>query len=146
MLAKPELRKEMSGKRSVMSLDKRLKASFSVLENLERLEEFQHASDILAYLSLPEEVRTDEIIEKVIEKGRRIYVPLVSKQEIWVSRIPGMNIKFKYGSFGIREPKKEYWDLRSSKDLDLAIIPGLAFDRSPPSAISKTALIQFLIL
>ena len=116
-------------KRLAVSENERLKSSWLVLENLESLDRFRQASNILFYLSLEEEVRTDEIISRASQTGQRVYVPLsCSLGKIHVTRIPGMSIEFEKRAFGIREPKKEFWDICDPCELDLVIVPGLAFD------------------
>lgn len=128
MLSKSELRREMSDRRFAMLSGERIEASRAVLENLEFLSEFRRASGILFYLSLEEEVRTDEIIKRMIERNRRVYVPLLNGSQLLLTRIYGMEVEFEKRVFGIREPKKKYWDLCSPDRLDLVIVPGLAFD------------------
>ena len=92
---------------------------------------FQNAATVLIYLSIPGEVETDALIQTALDRGKTVGVPVIDKQndDLIVSRLPGLNIEFDVGPFGIREPAKRFLKPLSPEDLDLVIAPGLAFDK-----------------
>ena len=93
--------------------------------------EFQKADRVLIYLSKDEEVGTDNLLGRALELGKRVCVPVVDQEtdELQVSELPGPEIDFRIGAFGVREPTKEGLNFVSSDQVDLVIVPGLAFDR-----------------
>ena len=88
------------------------------------------ARNILFYLSLDSEVQTDEMIERSIAMGKKVYVPLVSKETrtLKVTELFGLNIGFKKGPYGVREPEAEHLKVVPATVLDFVVAPGLAFD------------------
>lgn len=81
---------------------------------------------ILAYHPLPGEVDLLPLIAE--ETGKTWVFPLVDGESLALHRwTPGA--PWVTGSFGIREPDPEHWPLVTPGSIDLALIPGLAFDR-----------------
>tara|TARA_B100000686_G_C16686259_1_gene914979 strand:- start:560 stop:1099 length:540 start_codon:yes stop_codon:yes gene_type:complete len=108
--------------------EERLRASNAVLENLRLLNKYRESRAILFYLSLEEEVQTDEIIEKSIQIGRQVCVPVIDHKELRVARISRLDMEYEENSYGVREPRRDSWDLIDPTELDLVLVPGLAFD------------------
>jgi 5-formyltetrahydrofolate cyclo-ligase len=84
------------------------------------------------YLSLGNEVRTDEMITRSLENHQRVYVPRLVPRErrLEVCGIADMNQEFELGSYGIREPSRLNTRVVSPSKIDAVIAPGLAFDYS----------------
>ncbi len=93
--------------------------------------EFQAADKVLIYLSKEGEVDTDNLLDRAFELGKRVCVPVVDreKDELRVSELPGPEIDFRLGAFGVREPAEEDLNFVPSDQIDLVVVPGLAFDR-----------------
>lgn len=88
--------------------------------------EFRNASVVLAYMSVPGEVPTREFLEKW--RGRKRFVlPKVSGDTLFLKEYsPELLVK---GYMGIEEPSDSAPDVDPSL-IDLALIPGVAFDSS----------------
>lgn len=129
-MSKTSIRKEMSRMRREMSLDAVVRKSHMIADRLFALEMFQESGDILTYLSLPQEVQTDSIIERALALGKNIYVPLVDRNEkrLLVTRLRGLDIGFVEGDYGVRVPAEKHWDIVPPSTVDLVVCPGLAFD------------------
>jgi len=86
---------------------------------------------MLFFLSLPSEVQTDEMIQKALDQGKKVYVPLVDwkRRRLNISEIPSLDIEFEEKCFGIREPGLSHVKIVSPKVLDFVLVPGVAFDR-----------------
>lgn len=86
---------------------------------------FQQAHTVLMYHSLPDEVRTHDFIRKWYV-SKRILLPVVKEDGLELYTYNGPD-RMKTGAYGIEEPTEgKFTDLRQ---IDLAVIPGVAFDR-----------------
>jgi 5-formyltetrahydrofolate cyclo-ligase len=105
--------------------------SRGITNKLVELEAFQSCRNILIFLSLPGEVQTEEMIERALSFGKKVYVPLVDAKHkrLEISELPGLDIEFKTKRFGIREPGPDHINIQPSANLDFVLVPGLAFDR-----------------
>jgi 5-formyltetrahydrofolate cyclo-ligase len=77
-------------------------------------------------------VQTEEIIKISIKMGKNVFIPIVLPECINLapSKIFNFDIELEKGKKGIFEPKKEYYRLFPSENIDLVIVPGVAFDLS----------------
>jgi 5-formyltetrahydrofolate cyclo-ligase len=99
----------------------------SVIDQIEILPEFQSAKTVLAYWSLPDELQTHSFVLKWY-KTKTILLPLVKGDILELRVFSGMDCMVEGPSFGILEPQLgEKYD---NSGIDMAIIPGLAFDKS----------------
>ena len=82
-------------------------------------------------MSLPREVQTDEMIQKALDLGKKVFVPIVdmNHRRLDISEVPNLDIEFEEKRFGIREPGLSHLNICSPNILDLVLVPGLAFDR-----------------
>jgi 5-formyltetrahydrofolate cyclo-ligase len=119
------LRKEI--KRRKAQADSKLFAqlSESVFDHIEALEAFKQAKTVLAYWSLPDEVFTHNFVKKW-HKSKAILLPLVVGDKLELRIFSGMECMEVGPAFGILEPSRG--DLAESLEIDLVIVPGLAFD------------------
>jgi 5-formyltetrahydrofolate cyclo-ligase len=128
---KATIRKEILGKRKAQDPKIRATQSRSIVGALLSHKEFQKADKVLIYLSGDGEVITDSLLDRAFELGKRVYVPVVNREnnELLISELPGPENNFRLGTFGIREPAEEDLNFVSPDRIDLVITPGLAFDR-----------------
>ena len=129
MLEKRELRKKIIALRSEMQSEEAHFLSNQICEIIQSLNEYKQAENILAYMSINNEVELKGLIDNALKSGKKVYIPkVISKTEMKFYQYDG---SFTEGSFGILEPKtcKEE-TLFSYKDNSktLVIIPGVAFD------------------
>lgn len=96
-----------------------------IREKVFALMQFQQAERIGFYASKEEEVDTWEIIREVLF-SKRIALPSVTKGKLIFSYLRNLN-ELKKGTYGIYEPKDPL-DVVELNDLDLIIVPGIAFD------------------
>ena len=104
--------------------------SRAITRNLVSLAEFKACRNILFFLSLPSEVQTEEMIQKALDQGKKVYVPIVDwkRRRLNVSEISGLDIEFEEKRFGIREPGLPHVKIVSPEVLDFVLVPGVAFD------------------
>ena len=82
-----------------------------------------NASTVLLYNSLPDEVDTHLLLEAGLKAGKQILLPVVAGEDL---ELRMYSEQMREGLFGILEPVGEaFLDFSS---IDLAIVPGIAFD------------------
>lgn len=124
--AKQDLRKTIAYRKKQHSeLELKLLSS-QILKHLEQTEEFQSASHIALYHAISGEVQTQEFIEKWYKK-KHILLPLVDGQDLQLILYEGPD-SVQIGAYGILEPKADGARIPSN-DIDLIIVPGVAFDK-----------------
>ena len=127
-MTKQQIRKQLTQLRIQLSESGSLpKQSQSIIERLEHHPLFQQAQRVLLFHSLSDEVDTHELIERY-KAQKTIVLPSVVGNELEL-HIYDAASSTQQGAFNIMEscgpllPPSEY------ATLDLAIIPGVAFDR-----------------
>jgi 5-formyltetrahydrofolate cyclo-ligase len=125
------IRKEILKKRKAQDPEARIAHSQTIVKALMARGEYQSARTILIYLSKDDEVGTDELLNRSFESGKRVLVPVVCQRtgELNLSELAGPDIEFQAGSFGVREPVEKDLNLVPPEQVDLVVIPGVAFDR-----------------
>lgn len=99
--------------------------SLEAVNRLETLDLFKQAERIALYHALPGEVETADFIEKWAEK-KTIFLPVVEGNDLSLHPYRGKH-SLQSGAFGIMEPGRE--EPCRLEDIDLMIVPGIAFDR-----------------
>ena len=128
---KTTIRKEILEKRKSQDPQVSAAQSRSITGTLIGRKEFQTANRILIYLSKDGEVGTDHLLGRAFELGKRVCVPVVDRgnDELRISELPGPEIDFRLGAFGVREPAEGDLNFVTPDQIDLVVVPGLAFDR-----------------
>jgi len=128
---KTTIRKEILEKRKSQDPQVSAAQSRSITGTLIGRKEFQTANRILIYLSKDGEVGTDHLLGRAFELGKRVCVPVVDRgnDELRISELPGPEIDFLLGAFGVREPAEGDLNFVTPDKIDLVVVPGLAFDR-----------------
>lgn len=102
-----------------------------IREKLLASEEFRKSRTVMTYVSLPAEVDTFHFNEEALKRGKRVAVPYLgtADQEILASEITSMDSLVK-GPFGIFEPKDGCKKRIPLEEIDLIVVPAIAFDRN----------------
>lgn len=103
-----------------------LEHSKKILNRLEETALFRSASSIALYYAIPGEVQTAAFIEKWHHK-KQLLLPLIEGDHLRLLTYTGKE-SLKPGAFGIPEPDGTTPPVPES-DIDLIIVPGVAFDR-----------------
>lgn len=90
--------------------------------------EFARARLILAYMPLKNEIDTAHIISEAQSKGKRVAFPRCEYENILSLHVPKNANAFEAGRFGIRQPIVAQSEQVNAQDIDLLIVPGVAFD------------------
>ncbi|TDJ58535.1 MAG: 5-formyltetrahydrofolate cyclo-ligase [Nitrospina sp.] len=125
---KATVRQEILSRRDALDPETVQRQSALIAGHLESLGVYQKSAAVLFYLSKKNEVQTDGMIATAIRSGKRVYVPVTGPDEIKVSELPGLDIEFDLGLYGIRQPAQRFLKFVAPGVLDLVILPGVAFD------------------
>lgn len=89
---------------------------------------WQEASTLLLYYPLPDEVDVRSLISEAHERGARVLLPVVVGDELELRLYEG-ETSLREGAFGIKEPTGDLFPLGQYDEIELAVVPGMAFDR-----------------
>lgn len=93
--------------------------------------EFAAAKTVMVYIDVRTEVRTRQHLPKLLQGGKRIVVPYCVDGELELFLLESMD-ELSIGMYKILEPKEELRDAPGKrvdvKELDLIMVPGVAFD------------------
>jgi 5-formyltetrahydrofolate cyclo-ligase len=128
-MEKVDLRREMRNRLLAMSSEQRKEKSRKACRNLISTEQYQGASIIMMYLSLPHEVDTTEAILHAWQLGKTIVVPKISWQQrhMIAVEITSLDTGFSTGTWGLRNPVTGV--PIPFGQIDLVVAPALGFDR-----------------
>jgi 5-formyltetrahydrofolate cyclo-ligase len=112
--------------------EERLIKSLAIRNKLFQMEEFQKAGTILFYASFNGEVETFEMMKEAQKLGKTIGLPGVIKQEhkIVPTAVSSLESDLEPGIYGILQPKKGQGRPIFQDDLDMVVVPGVAFDKN----------------
>lgn len=127
-MSKKELRESILARRKTIKENDKKDWDKKIRENLLNLDQFKRAKNIFIYVNMSDEVNTVELIELILAEGKTVAVPKVIPV---LKAMEALEIKSfadlsESGAFGILEPTMDSKNI--SKEIDIAIVPGLAFD------------------
>ncbi len=129
---KHKIRREIRDKiKSYSELEKSHKSDI-IKDKLFKEEEFKKAKVVMFYVSLKDEVNTISMIDETIKAGKRVCVPVILKED---KRLIAGEIKDRVKDlesqhFGIYQPKEGRVKEVPLEDIDLVVVPGIAFDKT----------------
>lgn len=97
--------------------------SAQIVDNLLHSNPFQLSSKILLYYSTQSEVATHDLIDYCLYNSKHVFLPFV--KQLAIGQVKIIN-ELKQTKLGIKIPVKIF---KRIPQLDLVIMPGLAFDR-----------------
>jgi len=111
-------------------LDKARKSAI-IKDRLFNEEEFKRARVVMFYVSLQDEVDTFIMIDEALKAGKRIAVPVILKEEkrLIAGEIHNRLEDLESQHFGIYQPRQDRVKEVPLNDIDLVVVPGVAFDR-----------------
>ena len=90
---------------------------------------WQEAGTLLLYYPLSDEVDVRPLIKEAFESGKRVLLPVVKGEGLELYLYEGED-SLRKGAFGIMEPTGEPFAEENYSEIQLALIPGMAFDRA----------------
>ena len=130
--SKAAIRKLFISKRDSLTSIERQGKSSRIGNRLLTLEEFKKAKICLLYASFQSEVVTDNLIPLILKKGKRVALPIIDRKlkRLLLCEVKNGIKDLIPSTYGIKEPKLEKGLLVSVDEIDLFLIPGIAFDLS----------------
>jgi 5-formyltetrahydrofolate cyclo-ligase len=128
-MEKAQLREKLQERLFEMGKKQRTAKSKKACQNLISTPQFQNASTIMLYLSLPYEADTTEAIIRAWQLGKIVAVPKVLWQQKYMIpvQIHSLETGFLTEVTGLRNPLKG--TPLSIEKIDLVVAPALGFDR-----------------
>ena len=126
ILMKNAIRNQMREQRQALSPALHAEKSGAICRRLEQLPVYQNAKKILVYVSTKKEVETHGLIKDALAQGRQLYVPKIHDGSLIICPLTKW-ADLQLGTFGILEPC-EILNPAQPEEIDLIIVPGLAFD------------------
>jgi 5-formyltetrahydrofolate cyclo-ligase len=106
--------------------------SRAICEKFTALPEYAAAQTVMYYVDVRSEVRTRHYLATALTHGKRIVVPYCIDGELELFHLESMD-ELEIGAYKILEPRKDLREVDAKhvqpEDLDLIMVPGVAFDR-----------------
>jgi len=127
---KSEIRRETLALRNGLSAKERAEKSTAIAKLLLGFANFLEAKTVLLYMSTKSEVATETIVRRALEYQKAVALPLVDTKtrQIVTLKVDDLEQDLRPGYGGILEPILQRCRVVPVEYIDLAIIPGVAFD------------------
>jgi 5-formyltetrahydrofolate cyclo-ligase len=124
------IRKSVIEKRDSITIDIKKEWDERILKKLIDNKSYEDSLVLFTFVSFGSEVDTHKIISYALNDGKIVYVPKIKSKDkgIEIFRINTLS-DLKPGYFNILEPL-ENCPVGNIKDIDLILMPGIAFDRN----------------
>lgn len=128
-MRKQDIRKIIKRKREELDRDIKKELDLRIMNNFFNSNYVNNSNVIFIYVNMESEINTVDIINKLLDMGKRVAVPKVlsKNKEMVALEIKSLSDLNESGAFGILEPDMSKKDV--GNEVDLIILPGLAFDR-----------------
>jgi len=125
VVEKARLRKQLLDARDGLSLDFIKITSKEIQDNLRKIDYFRTAETIGAYYSIGSEVRTQDLLQSILNAGKQLALPKVEKNDLVFKKISSLS-ELEQGNFSVMEPKDK---CEIVKNLDVVIVPAIALSK-----------------
>ena len=125
---KKEQRKKAIGSRRALSKEQRAAFSRTICEKISQLDVYQASEIILAYAATWDEVDLSDICSLACRQGKTVAYPVSYRGGIMEAYAPAGPEDWKDGILGIKVPDIEKSRLIAPGDIDLVLVPCVAFD------------------
>lgn len=126
-MTKDEIRSELKAKRRALTAEDQSEMSRAITDNFLSLSNYKNVDTVMVYMSAFKEPSTGGIIETLKRDSKNIIVPISNTDDFTIT--PSyFSETLKSGAYGIPEPQNIA--KADIKDIDIALIPGIAFDTS----------------
>ena len=128
---KHKIRKHIKEKLEAHSPLEKSRKSDIIKDRLFNEEAFKQAEVVMFYVSLKDEVDTCFMIDEALKTGKRVCVPVILKEDkrLIAGEIRNRLEDLESQHFGIYQPKRDRVREVPLDDIDLVVVPGIAFDR-----------------
>ena len=124
METKKELRQYIRTLKRAIPLDEKKLRSSDIWRRALEISEIKNAKTILLYWSMDDEVYTHDVVQ-TLAKNKTVLLPVVDGDDLRIKQFRGLENMCAGEQFGIGEPTGDDF----SGDIDVIVVPGVAFDR-----------------
>ena len=124
---KREQRRYIREQKKLYSADELDVMSCQICESVKKDGLWRASGTVLLYHALPDEVNTQVLIDNAVLLGKKILLPVVVGDDLELRVYDGPET-LAQGAYGILEPTGTLYPESEYDKIDLAIIPGMAFD------------------
>ena len=128
---KAQVRRACLDRLTWQTKEERRRRSEAIWRKVARLTAFRRARVVCCYVALPYEVQTWQMIERMLKKGKRVVVPVAQPRtkRLRLSEVRDPARELTRGAHGVFEPRPGAMRPVPVRDVELALVPGVAFDR-----------------
>ncbi|HWR09420.1 5-formyltetrahydrofolate cyclo-ligase [Sporomusa sp.] len=128
--AKMELRKNILAIRRGMSAEEVAAGSERFVEHLSAWPVYRAAKNIMLYLAMPDEPHMEKVISHALATGKTVCVPhMRATRGLMDAAIIANLDDLVVGQFNLLTPNPETLRLLEPSELDLIVVPGVAYDK-----------------
>lgn len=127
-MTKQEIREKILNMRRSLTSKYIDDESAKIYERFAESRIFEGVKTVLSYSDFDNEVKTAALTGWMMFRGMRLYLPCVCKKEMFAADIKSTGLEL--SKFGIAQPKFEEASFLDPGELDIVIVPGIAFDRA----------------
>ena len=127
---KKNFRKIIQDRRDTLLIPVRKKISKKIAVKLFDTIYYTNSNSILIYYPFRSEVDTNIVIKKALKDGKNIILPRVSGRRLELFYVDDPKKQLKKGVYDIMEPNAVLCRKARISDIDLAIVPGVGFDKN----------------
>ncbi|TAM97160.1 MAG: 5-formyltetrahydrofolate cyclo-ligase [Rhodanobacteraceae bacterium] len=123
------LRARMSVRRNELDARQRIAAASGLLHSLEALPELMTDRNVAGYWAIRGELPLNLVVASLQRRGQHYFLPLLGdgRQLLFAEYAHGTAVS--HNRFGIPEPEVAADRRRTARDMDVVLLPLLAFDR-----------------
>jgi len=128
-LAKQAIRRQVLAARASVEANERARLSAVIISNLIGLPELQRGGGVLAYLSFGHELSTEGLIAWLRARDRVLILPRIDRgaHRLNLYRVRDIAEETLPGVWGIREPDPSRCSPAHIEEIELIVVPGVAF-------------------
>ena len=130
--SKKELRALALQRRNALPVEVRREYGRLIVSRILEMEEFRRARSVMAYWNFGSEIDMGPLLRETVAQGKRLLLPKVNRAAgvLDVFEVRDLETDLVVGGWGIREPDPLRCEAALPGEGELAIVPGVAFDRS----------------
>ena len=125
-----KMRKQVLAKRDLLEIRDRHEKSAAITERLLSMPGMDSWETLFVYVNFRSEVETFQLIQRCLEKDKRVVVPLVDSAQSTMIALQVTNLEedLQPGYFDIPEPDPVKTSRVDGKEIDVVVLPGSVFD------------------
>lgn len=129
---KKNIRKKMHKIRESMSNTERMKKSDQICERVENFIHEENLRSIMVFVGMKNEVDTLSLIDRLIDYEKIVLAPVMDEvtKELLPYRLIDHENELVRNDYGIYEPHPQICELFPIEQIELVLVPGLAFDKN----------------